>query len=539
MLDSPIDDHLPGRLVFLGLPWHGLVRAPLLEHEGTNSCPMSALRLDTHGGVDLQPFPGPALFIWHSAARPHDTRLFADPRGQDALELENGEDRSQYLVVSSAVTFGEAGIIPADGTPYSNGSQVYIWETLFDSVRFYNEVRIGRSEPENWRFETINVPHGAASFHNNICDSTPDGASALYCTPTWSFFYGDRLPLPLRRVDVSGTWPEFTATSYIIMDVDETASSELLSEYGTPPGSREWWLYRVRGLCGTNGYEAGCSYWIVDEPAIMGVPGAFEKSYEWGYIRRDRWLMSAWFDHAAAVRHVWFEHRTEHDEDHDADYGLDAPPVLITPGETLNDVSLLARWTIDRRTEKNTIHKFRLLDGSSVVSECVLERNIVSTAKTHGVLADGAAEGAEPIDDEFTWTLTCSLQLDGKSILPDFGGPWTGDKSPQRDDPVLPSNVKVNYMLYRPGGDQCLAVRVEPYRFSATVICILVTCLHFEWRSGSWAMERYRRYFGHTFHRGTTDHRVIAEDGQHQVYGSGCPKTGKIARNYRYPVFWI
>src|SRR5690606_40221813 len=86
-------------------------------------------------------------------------------------------------------------------------------------------------------------------------------------------------------------------------------------------------------------------------------------------------------------------------------------------------------------------------------------------------------------------SLTCSLQLDGKSILPDFGGPWTGDKPPGRSDPVLPFNV--NYMLYHPSGDQCLAVRVEPYRFSATVICILVTCLHFEWRSGSWAMETF------------------------------------------------
>lgn len=511
MFDSPIADMLPGQLGRYGFPYHGLLEFPGLKD--AISCPLSTVKLTTHAGREIYPFVGSS----RSASRlglavRETTRLWRDSRSADEPETESGQDWSGYVVLSR---YGRLALarLAADGV-YSAPSGNHLYTLAGASLRIFDMLRVERARSSGvWGSITIPLPDAP-----RIVDTSVDGSAIL------SYEYVADASRPLRKYTLQGSYPEISCSVITLMDVDETRTDGYTLEGTTAADAGVIKPYAVWALEGYGNPTVG---WYVDQ--VGGDP-------DWAYHSESesRQLVAAWLEHDG-VGQVWLESSTVVDASYMFDYALISHVEEGNRGE--NPVFEHAIWTTTKESRSESTTTIRLMHGGVSVGEIELR------ATSYFYDFDGrkvGLGGGDPPADIHIVEHERAIRFEGIDVLARF---------PRLSNPDLsqavtsPGPLGYGPFLYDtttpPGESKRLYYSYDVYRYSENLVALRLRAVYLHTVDGVDFDIRAETLIGPAIYRGRVDSDVRIFAGLPTLYGAGCPKTGKIARNYEHPVSWV
>lgn len=549
MFDTPIDDYRPGRLVRMGFPYHGLLEFPALQD--ALSAPLSTVKLTTHGGKTLYPFSG---IPYRAAVRTPligATRLFMDPRAiMEHEDPDTGEDWSGYLCLSeqgrlAGEQFVSGGPTGAAGIYHDHGTgQNHIW-ALTNSIvfRVYNQISISRrgTPDADWAWDYIEAanPSGGLEAHH-VCDSTPDGARNL--------FYIYRLPPagipgPLVRLDLAGSWPDITLSRTVLMGGDETYSTQTTLDGTQEVDAPGRLLTMVPASCSWSNADSTwqCLVTVIDEPVPPRSNRTFNAPYSGSRRDQQRWLATAHFDGETVVP-LWFEHDEEASIEHQADWDsfMEEFP---GPGDW-PDVGAHGRIEFNLRTERTRVHDWRLkthtgeiLSAARLTMRHIYTRSFLREGRAGGKYGTRGEYDDEDIENN---SYSADLFFAGIDVLAKFPEFNAAAASSQVSNPRYPDYYTLSDTSVPLGENRFLSLRCAPFLYARDLVCMRLHCVFQVEIEGQGVTEsREIQIFGTAYYKGEIDAGNHIIDGPETVYGAGCPRTKKIARNYPYPVAWI
>lgn len=522
MFDSPVADHMPGKLAYMGFPYHGLLLFP--GQQNSTSCPIGDVRLITHSGRQIRPFLGINKSVSRHAIA-HGARLFADPRAVDVPEDPHvGEDHSGYLVLTEQADWAGIGGM-AVGFPYNgiyhDGADNHLINTSTGRMRIVDRIEVSR----DWRLEIsdrfVDVPLSPGT----IVDSSPDGATIVCYRYDWDN------PASLYAISLSGVWPEVQGSSASIVPFEDSDRSEN-TMVGTDSKDADYWEFSAFAFC-SDDPEEGCSIILTDRAADGPSPWAFP--LDWGYVHtrtRDK-LLTAWLDQGQ-VGQLWFRHVDELTLTHDVEWGVDY--------REENQMRARVEYHNNHVDLSHSKVSWSMTNGDTTVSEVALERFHEYRQDTQTIVealaSGGHGDSGSAAQEETEFYLT--LTFDGLDILsrfPEIVNPDLGGSSDY-------FNIEGAMMITgdAPDGERkALHFYIRPLQYSRELFALQCRCAY-EHKVGSQRVEfRSEIIVGNGFARGVTDAGIFVHAGSTSdtLYGSSCPKTKKIARNYLYPVTWI
>lgn len=511
MFDSPLEESMPGRVVRFGLGYHGFVEFPTLE--GKTNCPGNEVRLTTHGGRILNPFPAGVTF---SRGTEESAVLFRDPRAVDTpddLEDELGRDWRRFAVIQiqgirAGASSGELAYNFALHTPTQN-LLVNISLTSLFVTRTQVLARRSRQSNSPQSFRIAGPSLGNSTL---FLDAVPTGARALYCTPgSW-----------LRELTISGDYPNLSPVSADVVGQGQ-AETITSSESGTAIYDVGNWEF---GAFAQGVSEGNYSVIVIDQ-AETGAPfpqgHIFTLPYSGQRSATRRRVVGGYFD-GERIAEVW-------SEDVDTDVYWRTASWGVT-SQIVTDEGAQASSFLSGADHFAASKAINLVEDGTVVSRFELQVVTDGTQDFSWTSGAGVFSGSDNTDESRTDDRSFQVTLDGTNILADFPGEWEiiGGGSYGRF-PLEDTSAPAGERIY-------LDLVVSVYSYSRQLKCLRVAATYRRRVSDVVVETRAAYFYGNACCRGRADNSVFVTGNGGNMYGSADPLTGAIRRNYPYPVTW-